>query len=121
MGGLLDYSKKIEKRRIYSKDEFCAFVLWSVDCNLASSFSNKAVLLGNTEHLAQRIKITLRINPSLEVICIIRTQTSRQPYRFGSTNSYLFCKAFVTKAAISSTFHAGCVDAEILLPLSQIP
>ena len=28
---------------------------------------------------------------------------------------YLFCNALVTKAAISSTFHAGCVELEIVV------
>ena len=43
---------------------FCDFVLWSFDCNLASSFSSKVVLSGKMERLAQRNKINHRINIS---------------------------------------------------------
>ena len=42
-GLLPDCSGKLEKRD-YSKVVFCDFVLWSFDCNLASSFSSKVVL-----------------------------------------------------------------------------
>ena len=47
-GLLPDCSGKLEKRD-YSKVVFCDFVLWSFDCNLASSFSSKVVLSGTTE------------------------------------------------------------------------
>ena len=45
------------KKRDYSKIAFCDFVLWSVDCNLASSFLSEVVLSGNMERLAQRNKM----------------------------------------------------------------
>ena len=44
-----------------TKLEFCDFVLWNFDCNLASSFLSKVVLSGKMERLAQRNKIKLRI------------------------------------------------------------
>ena len=37
--------------------EFCDFVLWNFDYNLANSFLSKVVLLGKMECLAQRNKI----------------------------------------------------------------
>ena len=49
------------KKRDYSKIAFCDFVLWSVDCNLASSSLSEVVISGNTECLAQRNKIIFRI------------------------------------------------------------
>ena len=52
------------KGGIYSKVEFCNFVLWSFDYNLASSFLSKVIV--KTERLAQQNKINLRINPSFK-------------------------------------------------------
>ena len=74
--GLHRISQEDLKKRDYSKIAFCDFVLWSVDCNLASSSLSEVVLSDNTERLAQRSKIILRINLFLEVIDAIRTQTS---------------------------------------------
>ena len=45
------------KQRDYFKVVFCDFVLWNVDCNLASSFLSEVVLSGSMERLAQRNKI----------------------------------------------------------------
>ena len=78
------FLRKNRKRRGYSKLEFCDFVLWNSDCNLASSFSSKVVLSGRMERLAQRNKIKLRItpsflNPSGKLVTLSTTVTSVYP------------------------------------------
>ena len=55
--GLHRIAQEDLKKRDYSKIAFCDFVLWSIDCNLASSFFSEVVLSGNMERLAQRNKM----------------------------------------------------------------
>ena len=93
------------KKRDYSKIAFCDFVLWSVDCNLASSFLSEVVLSGNMERFAQRNKINLRINPSFRSHrCNSITNFSTATFVINSTNQNLLNKHRISKREETISF-----------------